>query len=60
MNLKTDSINIENKCEKLLRFELDSKFTFNAHLDGIIKKFSQKFDTYLEFLQLRIQGNNAF
>ena len=49
MTLKTDSINIENICEKMLRFELLGKFTFSAHLDGIIHP---NLMSYLEILQL--------
>ena len=37
MTLKTDSIDIGNTCQILLRFELDSKLTADGHLGGIVK-----------------------
>ena len=41
--MKLDNIEIENSnCERLLGVKTDSKLNFNEHLDGIIKKASQK------------------
>ena len=41
--MKLDNIEIENSnCERLLGVKIDSKLNFKEHLDGIIKKASQK------------------
>ena len=43
LTMKVDSLDIPNSlCQKLLGVKIDSKLTFDSHIDGICTKASQK------------------
>ena len=43
MNIKFDDVEVESSgFEKLIGIKINSKFSFKDHLDGVIKKASQK------------------
>ena len=67
VSMKLDNIEIENSnCERLLGVKIDSKLNFNEHLDGIIKKASQKINAlsrispYMNIAKRRLQMNSFF
>ena len=43
MNIRFDDVEVESSgFEKLIGIKINSKFSFKDHLDGVIKKASQK------------------
>ena len=43
MNIKFDDVEVESSgFEKLIGIKINSKFSFEDHLDGVIKKASRK------------------